>query len=202
MNKSKFVIDGRIEGKPESKYLRKKKTQNLKRLQGTLWVVVVSCAVFALLSFILFLEIQSLNSEIKQMNQTVASAGKVIKENQSQLAQIDSLQKSILKLKSENATLLENSNVTNGVYFEVQIGNYSNFNLDEYKDEMVGMHQDKTSKNARLCLGRFRSFQKAVLFESEIKKLGFSQAFVVGRINGNLVDYQEALKMVQQNNLK
>jgi hypothetical protein len=43
-------------------------------------------------------------------------------------------------------------------------------------------------------LGKFRSFKTAQEFNNDIKKMGIADAFIVGKIDGQRVDLQEAVK--------
>lgn len=199
MGNSKFVIDGKIEGKPESIYLRKKKAEKSKGLRG--WFIILSILLFLFIAatFILFIENMEANATINSMKETNVQAEKLIKKNKEYQIENATLQKRIIKLKLENEILLQGSENLDGIFFEVQIGNFSDFTLDAYKDELQALHEDKTMKGSKFCLGRFRSFQKAMLFENDIKKMGITNAFIVGRIDGKLVDYQDALKAYHQN---
>lgn len=197
LKNSKFVIDGAIEGKAESKYLKKTRSRNFKRLQGIVWTLVVIGSVFVILSFILYLETQHLKQELRSVKDTILKAESVIEKNNAFAYRIDTLQKQVIKLVAEKEQLLEISKINDGIYFEVQVGNYQNYDLDRFEDELTGMHQEKSKNGTRLTLGRFRSFEKALLFENEMKQLGLKQAFVVGRVNGKLTDYHEALRIIQ-----
>lgn len=201
MSSRKFVIDGKIEGKPESLYLRKKKVQQSKKLRLTIWILSVFSGLLFLTCILFFVKNTNLNSTIRGMKKEILESEHLLKENKSIKTLNDTLQKKIIQLQIDNDYLIENSENTAGIFFEVQIGNFSDFNFDEYKHELKGLHQDKVGKMSKFCLGRFRSFQKAVLFENDIRKLGISSAFIIGRIDGNIVDYQVALKAYQQKQL-
>ena len=202
MVNSKFVIDGKIEGKPESVYLNEQKAKRSKSLKWGLWSLAIISFLFILLSVYLYTETQALNTKVETMKLKVATAENLIQENLAYKEANDTLQKKILKLKKDNDILAENSDSASGIFFEVQIGNFYDFNMDAYMNELEALRQERSGNNSKFCLGRFRSFQKAMLFENDIKRMGFSNAFLVGRIDGKLVDYQEALAAYQklQNN--
>jgi hypothetical protein len=190
---SKFVIDGKIEGRPESAYLKEKSTLQKRKLQRWILVMGVLAFVFLLTSLFLLIELKS-ESSIKNNDENAA----IQVENQKLNQLNDTLQKQVIHLTMRNKILEEQSQTTDGVFFEVQIGNFSELHLDATPEEMVTLHQDKLKNSSKLCLGRFRSFQKAMLFENEVRRIGFTGAFVVGRIDGKLVDYQEALKVIRE----
>lgn len=198
MGNGKFVIDGAIENKPESAYLNQQKTRQSKKIKVILWSLAVLCILFFVASFYLFIRVDGLKTEMAYMNEKVVIAKKLIQENQAYKERNDTLQKKVLQLKKDNDILAENSDSIGGIFFEVQIGNFYDFNMDAYMSELEALRQEKSGNNSKLILGRFRSFQKAMLFENDIKKMGFANAFLVGRIDGKLVDYQVALTAYQK----
>lgn len=104
-----------------------------------------------------------------------------------------------LNLQKETDTAQDES--TTGIFFEVQIGSFVDFDLDEYVRDMEEIRQEKDSVSTKLLLGRFRSIRQARLFENDMKRIGLKDAFVIGRINGKLVDVDVAVEaLMQQNN--
>ena len=112
-------------------------------------------------------------------------------------SKLDSLSQLNEALQKDNDLLVEHSQIeaTNGVFYEVQIGSFKDFNLDQYQEELAAIRQEKHDGKTKLLLGRFRSFKKALLFENDMKRLGLKDAFIVGRIDGTIVDYQEAIEI-------
>ncbi len=198
METGKFVIDGEIEGKPESAYLNSQQSKKSKKIKGGLWSLGALCIFFFVVSFYLFVKVETMTNKMAGLKEKVTIAENLIQENQAYKETNDTLQKKILQLRKDNDILAENSDNLDGIFFEVQIGNFYDFNIDAYMNELEALRQDKVGKNSKLILGRFRSFQKAMMFENDIKKMGFVNAFLVGRINGKLVDYQVALTAYQK----
>ncbi len=198
MSNGKFVIDGEIESKPQSAYLSEQSKKHSKKNKSFFWGLIFLCSVLFLFSLYLIFKIDSLNEKMAEMNEKVATASNLIQENQAYKETNDTLQMKTIKLKKENDILSENSDSVGGIFFEVQIGNFYDFNMDAYMNELEALRQEKSGNNSKLILGRFRSFQKAMLFENDIKKMGFANAFMVGRIDGQLVDYQKALSAYQK----
>lgn len=198
MDKGKFIIDGEIEGKPESAYLNKQKSKKAKQNRMALWSLASLCFALILFAFYQTVQVRVLSNKIESMKSEIAKAELLIQENEAFRTLNDTLQKKILQLKKDNDILAENSDSVGGIFFEVQIGNFYDFNMDAYMNELEALRQEKSGNGSKLLLGRFRSFKKAMLFENDIKKMGFVNAFIVGRIDGKLVDYQEALAAYQQ----
>jgi len=118
--------------------------------------------------------------------------------NEDFVVKFDSLLKENIGLKRDVEILVENSEKLDGVFFEVQIGSFSDFDLDNYLEQLANLRQEKYDGKTKLLLGRFRSFKKALLFENDLKRIGMDKVFVVGRIDGVLVPYKEALEEYQR----
>lgn len=81
----------------------------------------------------------------------------------------------------------------NGVIFSVQIGAYSGQNLDEFKDNMISLHQYKSETINQFTLGLFASYEKAIEFREAIKKIGIRDSYITAIKNGKRIKIQEAL---------
>lgn len=92
-----------------------------------------------------------------------------------------------------NNLLLELSPYYTGVFFEVQIGAFESFDLDDYKEDLVKMNIDKTDQVDQYTLGKFRSLERALAFRQDVRRMGVQDAFVVAKIDGERVTIREAL---------
>ena len=191
LSNSKFVIDGEIEGKPELVYSLEQTPEKLTKTAINLKGLRILSLSLVIVSSILFFKFCALTTKI-------AKAETLINQNYTYKIANDTLKRKVAQLIKDNEILSENNDSAAGVFFEVQIGNFKNFNLDAYLSELQALRQEKTGNSSRLCLGRFRSFSKATLFEKDIEKMGFPEAFLIGRIDGKLVNYQEALAACQK----
>lgn len=95
-------------------------------------------------------------------------------------------------LTKANSYLMELSPFYSGVFFEVQIGAFENFNIDEYEQNLVNLKIDTLGNFNKYTLGKFRDWENAVAFLKDIQKMGVEDAFVVAKINGERVDVKEA----------
>lgn len=112
----------------------------------------------------------------------------------------DSLENIIYKLKTENEILAENYETPQGVFFEIQLGNFKDFNIDKYNENLANLRQKKHDGKTKLLLARFRSFKTALLFENDLKRMRINNAFIVGRIDDKIVTYKEALDAIAEGN--
>lgn len=107
-------------------------------------------------------------------------------ENEMLQSEIDSLQR-------VNNMLIEVSPYYAGVFFEVQIGAFENFDLEKYQDGLTKLNIDYNGEVGQYTLGKFRDLQTALAFQKDIQKMGIKDAFIVAKIDGNRVTVKEAV---------
>ena len=112
---------------------------------------------------------------------------------EAQLQQNKYLADEIDSLQRVNNLLLELSPYYTGVFFEVQIGAFEYFDLNDYKEDLVKMNIDKTEQVDQYTLGKFRDLERALAFRRDIQRMGIKDAFVIAKIDGERVPIQEAL---------
>lgn len=107
------------------------------------------------------------------------------------------------KLKSKADTLQRSNDilveqqpeVEDGVFFEVQLGAFQDFNLDEYQTEFASLRQDG-DVTRKFTFAKFRTYEKAEKLKNDLQRMGVSGAFVVARVDGQRTeDVQQALKL-------
>lgn len=97
--------------------------------------IVLSAVLFAVSSF-LFFKVYSLTNK-------VAKAETLINQNIIYKTANDTLKRKVAQLIKDNEILAENNDSAGGVFFEVQIGNFKNFNMDAYLGELQALRQEK-----------------------------------------------------------
>ena len=95
-------------------------------------------------------------------------------------------------LLNANDLLLEQTNVPDGVWYEVQIGAFEYFNLDEYNNNLVMLRNQQSDGIKKYVLARFREFSRAEAFVNDMRKLGIPDAFITGVIDGTRTDIESA----------
>jgi len=196
-DKNKFTLDGSIHGKPISTYIQEQLEIRQRRPRIILAILSVLLGATFLWGAISQYKLLSQEADIKQFNTLKHSLeGTKSIANQSEAIK-DSLENIIYKLRTENEILAENSDPPIGVFFEVQIGSFTDFNIDQYNTNLANLRQEKHDGKTKFLLGRFRSFKKALLFENDLKHMGINNAFIVGRIDDKIVTYKEALQALE-----
>lgn len=188
----KFVISGEIEQDQSNAQTGDKKSG-----RGAVLVFFIVFSILAI-GYIVYLHLKLYQHRAEQEKQIQVQRGldSLSMELNNASTKIDSLLIAQIKLQKANDMLLENGLDIDapGVFFEVQIGSFTDFNVDRYVEELAAIRQEKYDGKTKLILGRFRSLKTALLFENDMKRLGLKEAFIVGRIDGTLVDYNIALE--------
>lgn len=110
-----------------------------------------------------------------------------------QMSELNGLKPAIDSLISVNNTLSEQSDTQEGVFFEVQIGAFEHFDMNQYMQELARLKKEQVDAMDKYTLGKFRNFKTAQAFNNDIKKMGIADAFIVGKVNGQRVELQEAV---------
>ncbi len=124
--------------------------------------------------------------------------GPIATEHKNYLTQTEELE--MLKnkadtLKKANDMLVEQQpEIEDGVFFEVQIGAFQDFNLDAYQADLVALRQDGDATK-KFTFAKFRDYDKAEKLKNDLQRMGVNGAFIVGRVNGKRTeDIQEAIQ--------
>lgn len=195
----KFSIDGDIQTPRESSYLKevdKEKAGRYKRLSIifiTLFIMTLALAIFQ------YLVLQQKVQELEEHK--IANSETNLQVKVDELSKLnDSLSLSIAKLQLTNDLLSENFDPGSGIFFEVHMDFEGDFDLDQYHQELAKTVSKEFDGREKLVLGRFRSFKKALLFENDLKKMGAKNLFLLGRVDGKIMTFKEALAIAQNEN--
>jgi cell division protein FtsB len=158
--------------------------------------------IIVLLGFVIWQQIRYFNmrKEIEAYDQVQAELSKSAAQMEQYQYVIDSLKVVNRRLKQDNDLLAENSDRHDGIFFEVQLGAFKDFNLDAYQKELAALRQVKHDGKNKLILGKFRSHRKALAFENDMKRLGLDEAFIVGRVDGEITTHAQALREYRKRN--
>jgi len=123
---------------------------------------------------------------------------KLTEEYEQVLLEKKELQERLDSLQRVNSMLIELSPYYTGVFFEVQIGAFENFDLDKYKEGLARLNIDYSGKLDQYTLGKFRELEMAKGFVKDIKSMGIRDAFIVAKIDGKRVKVQEAVEEAER----
>lgn len=193
-----FEVDGKVINHPTAPFIVEKKEEMKRSTRLLILFLSIICAVLIVAFLIVFGNLNNL----KNKYETIAVAY-LANKNAAELMNQKEVEIGLLKaeidfLRKDNELLLENSERTDGIFFEVQIGAFKDFNLDQYLQNLSALKQEKHDNRNKIILGKFRSFDKALLFENDIKRMGFDEAFIIARVDGKLMPYQDALALLKK----
>lgn len=128
--------------------------------------------------------------------------GPVAAEHKAFLAQSDELKKLKNKAdtlqKANNILVEQQPEIEDGVFFEVQLGAFQEFSLDDYQAELSALRQEG-DVTRKFTFGKFREYDRAEKLKNDLQRMGVSGAFVVARVNGQrMEDIKEAVKLSKQ----
>lgn len=195
----KFHIDGDIESPKESKYLQNVDRNLSKKLKTS--TLLLSILLVASVGFLVWQ--YTVITELKTKLSTALhdASAEVFNQRLDSLAERnDSLAFRNAKLQIDNEMLVENSDQLDGIFFEVHLNFSGDFNLDVYRSELARLESKEFDNREKLILARFRSFRKALLFENDLRKMGITDIFLLGRVDGEIMTFKEALAIAQSEN--
>ena len=195
---SKFSLDGTIHSKSISSYIEDQVELSKRRI--LIAFLLLGAAAALLQGAISQNKLFSQQDKISTLSHYKQALVKTENSLQGTRFLQDSLENKIYILKTENEILSENSDPPIGMFFEVQIGSFTDFNLDQYNKNLANISQEKHNGTSKFLLGRFGSFKKTLVFESDLKRMGINSAFIVGRIDDQIVTYKEALEALERSN--
>lgn len=178
MSEQKFEIAGEIEGNTKS--------QDRRSINGRFFLFVFVIIVVGGIWYFPFLQDSfpalkkiTMNgapnvlsdSAVRQLSNTQQAFDSVVRVN-------DSLQKL-------NTLLIESSNDNTGIYYEIQIGAFKNFDLEKYQRGLKELHAETTIDGTdKLTLGKFKDLNTAKDFLTDVREMGFKDAWIVAKENG------------------
>lgn len=95
-------------------------------------------------------------------------------------------------LRKVNEILMkETEKIDEGIFFEVQIGDFENFRTDKHNQNLKKLDYSTIDGINYITLGKFRDIDDAKLFIEDIKKIGIEDAFIVSKLDGERVTIRE-----------
>ncbi|MBI1308040.1 MAG: hypothetical protein GC181_15655 [Bacteroidetes bacterium] len=189
---NKFKLEGEILTQRESTYEK----DELKRQLRNRNITLITGSVLLLISFVtvgfLFFRLSEQGKQIQQLEVLQMKADSLGRKLKLSKQHNDSLELRNAMMQHQNDLLAENSQMADGIFFDVMIGGFEDFNLDAYMRELSEIRNEEYNGEAMVVIGRFRSFKKALLYENDLKTIGLKNVKLVGRIDGKLVPYKVA----------
>ena len=169
---------------------------------STLVIIILSIVLLGAVSWGVYqyLIITSQAQRIHGLEEVAALNAPLEQRLVQQQMDLDSLRHQLADLELEYAPLQKYLDSAEGVYFEVQIGQYRYVDLIAYQPGLVDLRQASENGIHQILLGRYEQLEQAESLLSLVHRVGLRTAFIVGRINGRIVPMDEAIRFAATSN--
>ncbi len=116
----------------------------------------------------------------------------LVTDNRRLQVQTDTLKREIQALRQENNQLRLALGERPMVGFEVQIGAFEHFHIDAYESELMRLREVRENGVSKYVLGTFIRYDDAQAFLRDVHKMGISDAFIAGIVDGQRATVDEA----------
>jgi len=135
--------------------------------------------------------IEDLEMVVEELNKELQTCNKNAKEQSDSLELLEQ-QLATLMEKYKDAT--SGPELPDGTVYQVQIGYYKNLNLKAFNKRLKYVKAEQQNGGKRYVIGYFTDLQSAKSFNSDLRKLGVSDAFVTQYIDGKRIMGFDATK--------
>jgi hypothetical protein len=90
-----------------------------------------------------------------------------------------------------NKQLVMESDTIDGIVFEVQIGGFEKIDRNRYLSDLEIVNYSENGSAHYITLGKFRDYEDAKLFVSDLNKIGISNTNIASKLNGESVKIRE-----------
>lgn len=155
----------------------------------------VILGIFGVLSLILFLW--------SFLPKTDLVDKKYLIENNLTLIKNDSLLQLQDELKSVKNNILNALNDKGGIVeqtivYSIQIGAFANFKAKLFSENLAHMKEFEEGGLNKYAIGNFVTYTEALILKNDLKRLGFTDCFIVAQSYGDPVNIREALELSEE----
>ncbi len=119
----------------------------------------------------------------------------LIKNNLS-LIDTDSLHK--IQRKAKQVVIIDSvktSLIDMSIVYSIQIGAYTNFNSNLISEDITQLEEFEENGFNKFSIGKFTTYKETVLLRDDLKRIGFTDCFVIAKSFGVPVNINEALQL-------
>lgn len=169
------------QGQNDGKKKKKKKKEKVKKLSKDDLNAMVS----------------ELNSKIKNLEAENERLKTAVSQKDEEISQ---LEEDLTAEKNKPAPVVVDpvNTVPDGIAFKVQIGAYQKFNINQYFTETKKISYENVDGTNKYVIGYFTSFEAAKGFETDMKKMGIKDSWLVPYKDGVRITDDEAESILGQ----
>ena len=148
---------------------------------------------FISLLFVLFLKgMVNFSSETLAMSDIQTDSLRI---EQKQLSEKNKSLSATLALYRDSLNKIVDKNIAQrgeaGYKYRIQIGAFKEINLNDYSINLATINQETYDSIFQYTLGIFDDYQKAVEFWDNIKKMGFTDSFIIATKDGRRINLNQ-----------
>jgi len=151
--------------------------------------------IFGLLSLILF--IWSFLPKTDPIDKKYLTKNNLAIINNDSLIQLEE------DLRNVTENLLNAQNNASGIVeetivYSIQIGAFTNFKATLFSEKLAHMKEFKEGGLNKYAIGNFVTYTEALILKNDLKRLGFTDCFIVAQSYGESVNIREALELSEE----
>jgi len=119
----------------------------------------------------------------------------LIKNNLS-LIDTDSLHK--IQRKAKQAVMADSARISlseMSIVYSIQIGAYANFNSGLISKDITQLEEFEENGFNKFAVGKFITYKEAVALRDDLRRMGFTDCFIIAKSYGIPVNIEEALQL-------
>lgn len=129
---------------------------------------------------------------------------KYLQKNNLGLIDLDTLdalvdKAAVYNIEYSNEELGEESGIVGEtIVYSIQIGAFSNFKARLFSDDLAHMKEFTEGGLNKYAIGNFISYAEALVLKEDLRRLGFSDCFIIAQSYGEPVNIREALELSEE----
>ncbi|WP_117883314.1 SPOR domain-containing protein [Aureibaculum luteum] len=84
------------------------------------------------------------------------------------------------------------------IVYSIQIGAFANFKAKLFSDDLAHMKEFVDGDLNKYAIGNFVSYSEAIVLKEDLKRLGFTDCFIIAQSYGDPVNIREALELSEE----
>jgi len=137
------------------------------------------------------------------VNKTKVPDEKYLQKNNLTLVNIDSLEslKEAVNLNAFDEFAYDDDGsglVGQTIVFSIQIGAFTDFKAKLFSDDLAHMKEYKEGGMNKYAIGNFITYEEALVLKDDMRRLGFTDCFIIAQSYGERVDIREALELSEE----
>ncbi|MCK0131549.1 SPOR domain-containing protein [Flavobacteriaceae bacterium F08102] len=124
---------------------------------------------------------------------------KYLEKHNLSLISNDSLEKMEEAINNPKINLNQsNQIIEQTVVYSIQIGAFNNFKAKLFSEDLAHMKEFQEDGFNKYAIGNFVTYKEALVLKEDLKRLGFSDCFIIAQSYGQPINIREALELSEE----